>query len=210
MSVLAQGLAQPNGGMSLLAIFFAAAVTDNILLTRFLGMCSFLSISSQMKASVGLGLAVAFVTACTGAINAAIYWYVLAPLEAMGVPASSMQLILFIIVIAGFVQLLEMVIERVSLGLYFALGIFLPLVTVNCAILGAALFMINKGLRVADGFVYSLGCGLGWMLAIVLMAGVRWRLRTAKVPPALEGPGITLIICGTMALAFMGLSGLIK
>jgi len=205
--MLADTLAKEAAGQNLLAIFFAAAITDNILLTRFLGMCSFLSISSQMRASIGLGLAVIFVTACTGAINAALYWFVLIPLERYGVPASSLQLILFI---AAFVQLLEMVIEKVSLGLYFALGVFLPLITVNCAILGANLFLINKNLTVFEGFVYSAGAGAGWAVAIILMAGIRIRLKTAKIPAALEGPGITLIICGIMALAFIGLSGLIK
>ncbi|OQB87251.1 MAG: Na(+)-translocating NADH-quinone reductase subunit E [Planctomycetes bacterium ADurb.Bin126] len=208
--MLADTLAKEAAGQNLLAIFFAAAITDNILLTRFLGMCSFLSISSQMRASIGLGLAVIFVTACTGAINAALYWFVLIPLERYGVPASSLQLILFIVVIAAFVQLLEMVIERVSLGLYFALGVFLPLITVNCAILGANLFLINKNLTVFEGFVYSAGAGAGWAVAIILMAGIRIRLKTARIPAALEGPGITLIICGIMALAFIGLSGLIK
>lgn len=194
------------GGAGLLAIFFAAAVTDNILLTRFLGMCSYLAISRQMKSAVGLGAAVTFVTAATCALNAALYWYVLAPL---GLEVS-LQLIVFIIVIAAFVQLLEMVVERVSLTLYFSLGVYLPLITVNCAILGASLFMINKDYRVVGGLVYGLGAGLGWMLAIVLLAGIRWRLRNAKIPAGLEGPGITLIITGIMALAFIAFSGLVK
>jgi len=204
-SILAQiTVAQQAPG--LMAIFFAAAITDNILLTRFLGMCSYLSISRQMKSAVGLGAAVVVVTACTAALNAALYWHVLKPL---GLEVS-LQLILFIIVIAAFVQLLEMIVERVSLTLYFSLGVFLPLITVNCAILGASLFMINKDYQVVEGLVYGAGAGVGWMLAIVLLAGIRYRLRNAKIPAALEGPGITLIISGIMALAFIGFSGLIK
>lgn len=211
--MMAQASLSANGdfGLWLLAIFFSSAFTDNILLTRFLGMCSFLSVSRELKSAAGLGMAVMFVTACTAAINASLYWYVLKPLEqAVGIPADSMVLIQFITVIAGFVQLLEMVIERVSLGLYFSLGIFLPLITVNCAILGASLFMINKNLHVGEGFVFGLGSGLGWLVAIVMMAGVRQRLKTARVPPGLEGPGITLIVAGIMALAFIGFSGVIK
>lgn len=201
-------LAQAAGAteVSLLAIFFAAAITDNILLTRFLGMCSYLAISRQMRSALGLGLAVTFVTTATCALNAALYWYVLAPLHL----ATSLQLILFIVVIAAFVQLLEMVVERISLPLYFSLGVYLPLITVNCAILGSSLFMINKDYHVVEGLVFGLGAGMGWMLAIVLLAGIRWRLRNAKIPTALEGPGITLIITGIMALAFVALSGLVK
>jgi len=209
--MLADTLAKEAAGQSLLAIFFAAAITDNILLTRFLGMCSFLSISSQMRASIGLGLAVIFVTVCTGAINAALYWFVLAPLERWGVPASSLQLILFIVVIAAFVQLLEMVIERVSLGLYFALGIFLPLITVNCAILGVSLFMLNKqGYGLWQALVYGAGNGVGWLLAILLMAGIRQKLKEDKIPAGLRGAPITLIISGIIALGFIGFSGMVK
>ena len=190
----------------LLAIFLSAALTDNILLTRFLGMCSYLAVSRELKSAAGLGLAVAFVTTFTCLINAALYWYVLAPLNL----AVSLQLILFIVVIAAFVQLLEMLVERLSLKLYFALGIFLPLITVNCAILGAGLFMINNNRGVIDGGIYGLGAGLGWMLAIILLAGIRVRLRSARIPAALDGPGITLIITGIMALAFIGFSGMIQ
>ena len=123
----------------LIVIFLAAALTDNILLTRFLGMCSFLAISRQMKTSLGLGVAVVFVTTCTAAINWVIHTYVTAPLK-----VEFLEYIIFIVVIAAFVQLVEMVIERVSPPLYFALGIFLPLITVNCAILGVSLFMLTK------------------------------------------------------------------
>ncbi len=194
----------PNAA-HLLTILVSAALTDNILLTRFLGMCSFLAISRQMKASVGLGLAVTFVTTITCGINAALYAWVLKPngLE-------SLQLIVFIVVIAAFVQFLEMLVERVSLSLYYALGIFLPLIAVNCAVLGAALFMTNRNYGVVEGLVFGFGSGGGWMLAIVLMAGIRERLKNAQVPPALEGPGITLIIAGIIALGFVGFSGMVQ
>jgi Na+-transporting NADH:ubiquinone oxidoreductase subunit E len=192
--------------VGLIAILFSAALTNNILLTRFLGMCPFLAISRQMKAAAGLGLAVTFVTTCTAAINSALYWHVLKPL---GLHVG-LKLILFIVVIAAFVQLMEMLIERISLGLYHSLGIFLPLITVNCAILGTSLFMVNQEYDVLEALVFGLGSGLGWMLAIVLMAGIRERLKKAKIPAGLEGPGIALIISGIMALAFIGFSGIIQ
>ncbi len=207
--ILAQTGAEGSAGVSLMVILVSAAVTNNILLTRFLGMCPFLAVSSHMKSAAGLGLAVVFVTTCTSAINSALYWYALMPLTAYGVP-ESLKLILFIVVIAAFVQLMEMLIERVSITLYFSLGIFLPLITVNCAILGASLFMVTGGYRPLGALVFGFGAGLGWMIAIVLMAGIRERLKTARVPAALEGPGITLIITGIMALAFVGFAGMIK
>ncbi len=191
---------------SLLVIFISAAFTDNILLTRFLGMCPFLSISSQMRSAVGLGIAVTFVTTCTAAINSLLYTYAI---KMLGLP-ESMQLILFIVVIAAFVQLMEMLIERISLTLYYALGVFLPLITVNCAILGTSLFMVNKGFSGLDALVYGFGSGLGWMIAIILMAGIRGRIKSSRIPAGLEGPGITCIIAGIMALGFIIFSGMIK
>ena len=212
--ILAQqaGVEMGTGAM-LAVILLSAALTDNILLTRFLGMCPFLSVSRQLKSALGMGGAVLFVTTCTVALNGALYVHVLVPLKPYGVPAESLKLILFIVVIAAFVQLMEMLIERVSLTLYFSLGIFLPLITVNCAILGASLFMVNQvgpGFGFPQALVYGFGSGLGWMIAIILMAGIRQRLKTARIPAGLEGPGITLIIAGIMALAFIGLSGMIK
>ncbi|MFP4354636.1 MAG: Rnf-Nqr domain containing protein [Phycisphaerae bacterium] len=191
---------------SFLTILMAAAITDNILLTRFLGMCPFLSVSRQLKSAVGMGLAVVFVTTSTTFLNALLYWNILAP---RGL-ATSLQFILFIVMIAAFVQLCEMLIERLSVGLYYSLGIFLPLITVNCAILGSSLFMVNKELKGIMSLGYGFGVGLGWMIAIVLMAGIRQKLSKAKIPAGLEGPGITLIIAGIMALAFMGFVGVIQ
>ncbi len=194
----------------LFLLLLSAAFTDNILLTRFLGMCPFLSVSKQLKSAAGLGAAVVFVTTFTSGINAALYHYALVPAnEHYGVPLG-LQYILFIVVIAAFVQLMEMIIERVSLTLYNSLGIFLPLITVNCAILGTSLFLVNLELGVMDGMVFGLGSGLGWTAAIIAMAGIREKLKNAKIPAGLEGPGISLIITGIMALAFVGFSGMVQ
>lgn len=187
-----------------LAVFFAAVFTNNILLTNYLGMCSFLSVSKELETSAGLGIAVTFVMAVTTALNWLVYEYLLVPFQ-----LEYLRFIVFIIVIAAFVQLIEMVIERYSEGLYFALGIFLPLITVNCAILGASLFMVIREYTFMTSFFFGLGSGLGWLLAILAMAGIRQRLKTAKVPAGLEGPGISLIIAGFMAMAFMGFNGMI-
>jgi Na+-transporting NADH:ubiquinone oxidoreductase subunit E len=201
-------------GHRLLLVLVSAAITENILLTRFLGMCPFLSVSKQLKSAFGMGLAVIFVTTGTCVLNYWIYIYLLKPLEPYGVPAESLKLILFIVVIAAFVQLMEMLIERVSTTLYYSLGIFLPLITVNCAILGASLFMVNnvtaKGYGTLEVLVFGFGSGLGWFIAIILMGGIRQRLAKAPIPKALEGPGITLIITGIMALAFIIFQGMIK
>ncbi|MBT3379055.1 MAG: NADH:ubiquinone reductase (Na(+)-transporting) subunit E [Lentisphaerae bacterium] len=204
VSLAAQG--QPGVLGQLVIIFLAAAFTDNILLSRFLGMCSFLAISRQMKTSIGLGIAVVFVTTCTAGINYLVHAYVTVPLG-----IEFLEYIIFIVVIAAFVQLVEMVVERFSPPLYFALGIFLPLITVNCAILGVSLFMLAKqGYGFWQSLVFGAGSGIGWMLAIVLMAGIRSRIREDKVPEGLRGAGITLIVSGIIALAFVGFSGMIK
>ena len=187
-----------------LAVFFAAVFTNNILLTNYLGMCSFLSVSKELETSAGLGIAVTFVMATTTAINWVVYHFLLVPFQ-----LEYLRFIVFIIIIAAFVQLIEMVIERYSEGLYFALGIFLPLITVNCAILGASLFMVIREYSFMTSFFFGFGSGLGWLIAILAMAGIRQRLRTAKIPTGLDGPGISLIIAGFMAMAFMGFNGMI-
>ncbi len=186
------------------AIFFASIFTGNILLTTYLGMCSFLSVSKELKTSLGLGAAVVFVMATTTPLNWMVYQWLLIPFG-----LEYLRFIVFIIVIAAFVQLTEMALERYSEGLYQALGIFLPLITVNCAILGASLFMVIREYTLATSFFFGLGSGIGWALAIVAMAGIRQKLKSAKIPPGLEGPGITLVIAGFMAMAFMGFSGMI-
>ncbi|HQO92606.1 MAG TPA: Rnf-Nqr domain containing protein [bacterium] len=191
--------------LGVFAIFFAAAITNNILLTMYLGMCSFLAVSRQVKTAIGLGTAVVFVMTFTSAINWLIYEYLLIPFE-----LEYLTYIVFIIVIAAFVQLVEMIIERVSEPLYNALGIFLPLITVNCAILGAALFMIIRKYTLLSAISFSAGSGAGWMLAIIIMAGIRQKMGTSKVPKGLEGAGITLIIAGIMSMAFMGFTGMMN
>jgi Na+-transporting NADH:ubiquinone oxidoreductase subunit E len=189
----------------LVAIFFAAIFTGNILLTNYLGMCSFLGASREVRTSLGLGTAVIFVMTATSALNWVVHAAVLVPLG-----LEPFRYIVFIIVIAAFVQVVEMIIERVSERLYAALGIFLPLITVNCAILGVSLFMLIREYSFPEALVYGFGSGLGWALAIVAMAGIRQNMKRARVPKGLEGAGITLIIAGIMALAFLGFSGMIK
>lgn len=193
-----------NDTLHLLTVLLTAVFTSNILLTNYLGMCSFLAVSKEIKTSLGLGTAVVFVMAVTCPLNWLINAWVLEPLH-----LDYLRFIVFIVVIAAFVQVLEMIVERVSETLYANLGIFLPLITVNCAILGAALFMIIRKYTLAESFVYGAGSGLGWMMAILAMAGIRQeKIAQSKLPRGLEGPGIALVVAGIMALAFMGFSGM--
>jgi Na+-transporting NADH:ubiquinone oxidoreductase subunit E len=195
-----------NESLSLFAVFFSAIFTSNILLTNYLGMCSFLAVSREIKTSLGLGAAVVFVMALTSPLNWLVQYWVLVPLH-----LEYLSFIVFIVVIAAFTQVVEMIIERTSETLYAALGIFLPLITVNCAILGACLFMIIRKYTFMQSFLYGLGSGLGWALAILAMAGIRQeKLNAVKLPKGLEGPGIALVIAGIMALAFMGFNGMIN
>ena len=186
-------------------IFFASIFTGNILLTFFLGMCSFLSVSRQVKTAVGLGMAVTFVLTITAALNYIVFFYILEPLG-----IEYLRYIAFIVVIAAVVQLLEMIIERFSESLYMNLGIFLPLITVNCAILGVSLFMVIRNYTFIQSVLFGAGSGMGWLLAIVAMAGIRQRLNEKRLPPALKGAGIALIISGIMAMAFIGFSGMVQ
>jgi Na+-transporting NADH:ubiquinone oxidoreductase subunit E len=186
------------------AVFFASIFTGNILLSNYLGMCSFLSVSKELKTSAGLGMAVIFVMATTTPLNWIVYQYLLIPFN-----LEYLRFIVFIIVIAAFVQLTEMALERYSEPLYQSLGIFLPLITVNCAILGVSLFMVIREYTLLTSFFFGLGSGIGWFIAIIAMAGIRQKLKSAKIPPGLEGPGIALVIAGFMAMAFMGFSGMI-
>jgi Na+-transporting NADH:ubiquinone oxidoreductase subunit E len=192
-------------GLAFYAIFFAAIFTNNILLTNYLGMCSFLAVSKEVDTSVGLGWAVVFVMTATSALNWLAYHYILVPFD-----LTYLRFVVFIVIIAAFVQIVEMIIERVSDKLYLALGIFLPLITVNCAILGVSLFMVIREYTFINSVFFGLGSGIGWMVAIIAMAGVRQKMARSRVPRALAGAGIALIIAGIMALAFMGFSGMIK
>ncbi len=185
-------------------IFIAAIFTNNILLTNFLGMCSFIACSGQIKTSLGLGTAVIFVMIMTTIINFVIYHFVLMPLH-----LDHLQFIVFIAVIAAFVQLVEMFIERFSPKLYFALGIFLPLITVNCAILGASLFMIIRDYSFMQSIGFGLGAGIGWAVAIVLLAGLRQKMRYSHIPKCFEGVAIAMVVTGVLAMTFMGFAGMV-
>ena len=187
-----------------LVIFFASIFTSNMILSNFLGMCSFIAVSSRVNTSIKLGLSVTLVLAITTPLN----WLVLQLLKYFNL--ENYALIIFIAVIAASVQLLEMVLDRYLVNLYSALGIFLPLITVNCAILGVSLFMEIRGYNLLQSFLFGLGSGLGWCLSITAMAGIRQRINDKAIPAGLRGPGITIIITGLMAMAFIGLSGIVS
>jgi Na+-transporting NADH:ubiquinone oxidoreductase subunit E len=187
-------------------LFFAAIFTNNILLTNFLGLCPFLAISREIRSALGLGVAVVFVMTCTAVLNYLVYYYVLLPLN-----LDHFRYIVFIIIIAAFVQLVEMTVERFFPALYYILGIFLPLITVNCAILGASLFLIIREYTLVQSMAYGAGSGIGWMIAIIAVGAIREKVqKSAKLPKGLEGPALTLIITGIMALAFTAFSGMIQ
>lgn len=186
-------------------LFFAAIFTNNILLTNFLGLCPYLNMSRNIRSAFGLGAAVVFVMTCTTVINQLVYYRVLVPLH-----LEHFQYIIFIIVIAAFVQLVEMVVERYFPALYYVLGIFLPLITVNCAILGASLFMIIREYTLIQSVAYGAGSGIGWLLAITIVGAIREKIeKSGRLPKGLEGPGITLLITGILSLAFIAFSGMI-
>ena len=186
-------------------LFWASIFTSNILLTNFLGMCSYLSVSREVESSFGLGTAVFFVTTATTAINWLVYHFIILPADIV-----YLQYIIFIIVIAAFVQLTEIIVDRFSPVLYYSLGIFLPLITVNCAILGISLFMVIRNYTFIQSVAFGAGSGLGWLLAIMLLAGIRSRLKEKFIPTGLQGAGMSLLITGIMALAFMGFSGIVN
>jgi Na+-transporting NADH:ubiquinone oxidoreductase subunit E len=186
-------------------IFFAAIFTNNILLSNFLGTCSFLAISREIRSSLGLGAAVTFVMAATAGLNHLVYYKLLVPFDLV-----HLRYIVIIVVIAAFVQLVEMLIERYSPALHVVLGVFLPLITVNCAIFGVALFLIIREYSFLQAVAYGFGGGLGWTLAIAALAGIRQKTKNAPVPKGLVGPGITLVTAGLMALSFMAFSGMVQ
>ena len=202
--------------MELLNLAVKSIFIENILLSTFLGMCSFLAISKRMEAASGLGMAVIFVQTITVPANWLIKHFFLDPgaLAWTGVPAlaaldlSFLSFICFIAVIASLVQLVEMIMDRFFPPLYQTLGIFLPLITVNCAILGGSLFMMERNYNFSESLVYGFSSGAGWALAIVTMAAIRKKLRYSNIPPGLRGLGITMIITGLMAMAFMCFSGI--
>ena len=196
--------------MEYLSLFVKSIFVDNMIFAYFLGMCSFLAVSKNVKTASGLGVAVIFVLLVTLPINYLLNEYVLKP-DALipGVDLSFLSFIIFIAVIAAIVQVVEMVVEKFSPSLYASLGIFLPLIAVNCAILGGSLFMQQKDfLNIGEATVYALGSGLGWFLAIVGLAAIRERLQYANVPAPLKGLGITFITVGLMGIAFMTFMGI--
>ncbi len=203
----------------LISLFFRSVFIDNMVFAFFLGMCSFLAVSKNVKTSLGLGLAVTFVLFITVPVDYLLQVYILGPdCLVEGVDLSYLSFILFIAVIAGITQLVEMIVEKYSPTLYASLGIFLPLIAVNCAIMGASLFMQQRinldpsnsqyiG-NVLDAVVYAVGSGLGWTLAIVSMGAIREKMQYSDVPKPLQGLGITFITVGLMAMAMMCFSGL--
>ncbi len=196
-----------------LNLFIKAAFVENLPLTFFLGMCTFLAISKNIETAIGLGVAVIVVETITVPANNLIYQYLLKE-DALqwaglsGVDLSFLGLISYIGVIAAIVQILEMVLDRFFPALYNALGIFLPLVTVNCAIMGASLFMVEREYNFGQSIVFGFGAGFGWALALVALAGIRERLKYSDVPAGLQGLGITFITAGLMSLGFMAFSGI--
>ena len=202
--------------MSLFNLFLKSVFVDNMIFAYFLGMCSYLAVSKTVKTSAGLGLAVTFVLVVTVPVNYLVNKYLLAPgalswisPSLAGVDLSFLTYILFIAIIAAIVQILEMVIETFTPSLHSALGIFLPLIAVNCAILGCSLFMQERAFNnVGEAAVFGLGSGIGWLLAIVAIAAIREKLRYSKIPKGLEGVGISFIITGLMGIAFMAFMGI--
>lgn len=201
--------------MDLVNIFVKWAFIENMVLAYFLGMCSYLAVSKTVKTAFGLGLAVIFVLAITAPVNYLIRQYVLVE-GALGwihpslatVDLTFLQLIIFIAVIASMVQLVEMIIEKASPALYNSLGIFLPLITVNCSILGGSLFMVQKEYNLIESSVFGVGAGFGFFLAIIAIAAIREKIRYSHVPAPLRGLGIAFIITGLMGLAFMSFMGI--
>lgn len=200
---------------NLISIFVKSIFIDNMIFAYFLGMCSYLAVSKNVKTAVGLGMAVIFVLATTVPLNWVIYEFLLkeGALAWTGVPELAtvnlefLTFIVFIAVIASFVQLTEMVVEKISPALYNALGIFLPLIAVNCAILGGALFMMGRSYTAAEAAVFGLGSGVGWLLAVVALAAIRERIKYSNVPAPLKGLGITFILVGLMSLGFLSFMG---
>lgn len=191
--------------MELILIFFSAAIVNNFVLQYFLGICPFVGVSNKLSSASSMGMAVTFVMTITSIVTWIIYHHILVPFN-----LEFLQYVSFILVIASLVQFVEMLIKKVSQPLYSALGIFLPLITTNCAIMGLALFIVLKEYSFIQGIVYGIGAGAGFTLAIVMMAGIREELDLADVPRPFRGAAITMIVAGILGLAFMGFSGMIS
>jgi len=198
---------------SLVSLALKSIFVENILLAYFLGMCSFLACSKKVETAIGLGAAVIFVLTITAPVNWALHEFLLkeGALAWLGLPdvdLSFLNFITFIAVIAAMVQLVEMIIDRFSPTLYAALGIFLPLIAVNCSILGASLFLVEREYDAVESLVFGMSSGVGWALAIISMAAIRYKLRYSNVPSGLRGLGITMLMTGLMAIAFMAFAGI--
>ncbi len=198
-----------------LSILFKSVFVENMALAFFLGMCSFLAVSKRVETALGLGVAVVFVLGVTAPMNSLIYNYLLVEgalswihPSLASVDLTFLTFLTFIGTIAAMVQIVEMVIDKYSPKLYGVLGVFLPLIAVNCAILGASLFMVERNYTLAESTVFGLGSGIGWALAIVALAAVREKMRYSDVPRGLRGLGITFIVTGLMAIGFMAFSGI--
>lgn len=204
--------------LNLLGLIIQAVFIENFLLANFLGMCTYLACSTKLKTANGLGLAVVFVLTVSGVLNwfvqrfitgpSALGWLNFFGLNASNIDLGFLQFLIFISVIAGFTQILEIVIEKFSPGLYTSLGVYLPLIAVNCAILGACLFAVTRDYPFWPNFIYVIGSGLGWWLAIALVAAIREKLAVSDVVPAIKGMGITFIMTGLMSMAFQGFTGI--
>ncbi|UII29223.1 NADH:ubiquinone reductase (Na(+)-transporting) subunit E [Fulvivirga maritima] len=201
--------------MELVSLGIKSIFIDNMIFAYFLGMCSFLAVSKKVSTAIGLGAAVVFVLTITVPVNWLLQEYILkeGALSWLGAGFSDvslefLQFIMFIAIIAGIVQLVEMIIEKFSPSLYGSLGIFLPLIAVNCAILGSSLFMVQRDYTISEAAVYGFGSGIGWMLAIVALAAIREKLKYSNVPDGLKGLGITMLITGLMGIAFKSFIGI--
>jgi len=198
---------------SFFEVFFRSVFLENLALAYFLGMCTFLAVSRKVKTTIGLGIAIIVVEAISVPVNNILYNFVLRD-GALGwaglghLDFSYLGLLTQIAVIAAMIQILEMVLNRFFPALYNTLGIFLPLLTVNCAILGASLFMVQRDLGFTDSIAYGLGAGVGWALAIIMLAGLREKMKYSDIPKGLEGLGIAFVTTGLISLAFMGIAGL--
>ena len=191
--------------MEYFVIIISSIFVNNIVLSQFLGICPFLGVSNKVSTSLGMGAAVTFVLAIASIVAYLIQYYILVPLN-----ITYMQTIVFILVIAALVQLVEIILKKVSPALYQALGIFLPLITTNCAVLGVAILLVQKGYNLGEAVVYAVSVAIGFTLALVLFAGLRERLELENIPKAMKGVPIALITAGILAMAFMGFSGLVR
>lgn len=191
--------------MGYFGIVISAIFVNNIILAQFLGICPFLGVSSRVNTSLGMGGAVTFVMTIASIVAYLLQYYVLVPLE-----IQYMQTIVFILVIAALVQMVEIMLKKVSPALYSALGVFLPLITTNCAVLGVAILLVQKEMNLAQSVVFAASTAIGFTLALVLFAGLREKLELNDVPKAMKGVPIALITAGILAMAFMGFSGLVK